>query len=74
MSRFSVDFKDRPFMIMHLHAVKYHNFDCIGVLVGRKEQSSVIIEDAIPLFHQRVLSGTCDIAFDMIQSVFLKPG
>ena len=34
MSKFTVDFKDRPFLIMHLHAVKYHNFDCIGVLVG----------------------------------------
>ena len=74
MSRITLAFKDRPFLIMHLHAIKYHSFDCLGVLVGRKEQSEVIVEEAVPLFHQRVMSGTCEIAFDMISSVFLKPG
>ena len=67
---------DRAYLIMHLHAIKYHNFDCIGVLIGSQDSSSkqVSVEDAVPLFHQRFMTGTCEIAFDMIQSIFLKDG
>jgi len=36
---------------MHLHAIKYHNFDCMGVLIGHKDGATTIIEDAVPLFH-----------------------
>ena len=59
---------------MHLHAVKYHNFDCLGVLIGRKSGSDVIIEDSVALFHQRIMTGPLEIAFDMIQNIFLTPG
>ena len=31
------------------------------------------IDDVAPLFHQRFMTGTCEVAFDMIQSLFLKP-
>ena len=46
---------NRAYLIMHLHAIKYHNFDCLGVLIGKKEEKSrkVMVEDAVPLFHQR---------------------
>lgn len=46
-----ISFKDRAFLIMHLHSIKYHNFDCLGVLIGKKSGSEVIIEDAVALFH-----------------------
>ena len=58
---------------MHLHAAKYHAFDCIGVLIGRVDGKIVTIENTIPLFHQRVQTGTTEIAFDMIQNIALKP-
>lgn len=32
------------------------------------------VEDVVPLFHQRFMTGSCEIAFDMIQSIFLKDG
>ena len=57
---------------MHLHAIKYHNFDCIGVLVGHKDNNTINIVDAIPLFHQRMQTGMLEIAFDMIESVYLS--
>ena len=63
--------KDRAYLIMHLHSMKYHNFDCIGVLIGSKEGTTVEISDAIPLFHQRVQSSMLEVAFDMIESVYL---
>ena len=55
-----------------LHALKYHKSDCLGVLIGRKTENggkiTVIIQDAIPLFHTRVMSGSLEIAFDMIEA------
>ena len=68
----SFQFLDRPYMIMHLHAIKYHTFDLVGVLIGKKDGQTLIVEDAVPLFHQRFQTGTCEIAFDMIESVYLK--
>jgi len=70
MSELSIN--DRAYLIMHLHSIKYHNFDCIGVLIGNKNGGSLEVEDCIPLFHQRFMTGSCEIAFDMIQSVYLK--
>jgi hypothetical protein len=32
----NISVSERAYLIMHLHAIKYHNFDCIGVLVGKK--------------------------------------
>lgn len=71
MSNTKLSMKDRAFLIMHLHAIKYHNFDCLGVLIGSKEGETVTVTDAIPLFHQRVQSSMLEIAFDMIESVYL---
>ena len=56
-----------------LHSLKYHKADCLGVLIGRKgEGRTVVISDAIPLFHSRVMSGTLEIAFDMIESTLAQ--
>ena len=73
MANTQLTMKDRAYLIMHLHAVKYHNFDCMGVLIGQKGGSNeVIVEDSVPLFHQRFQTGTLEVAFDMIESVYLK--
>ena len=47
----SVEFKNHANLVMFLHAVKYHNFDTLGVLVGHKAGNKVVVETAIPLFH-----------------------
>ena len=57
---------------MQLHSIKYHNFDCIGVLIGHKDNNTINITDAVPLFHQRIQTGMIEIAFDMIESVYLS--
>ena len=67
-----MNISERAYLIMHLHSIKYHNFDCIGVLVGKKQGQTVHVEDCVPLFHQRFMTGPCEIAFDMIQSLCLK--
>lgn len=58
-----------------LHALKYHKSDCLGVLLGSKVEAegkrTVVIDDAIPLFHTRVMSGALEIAFEMIESTMV---
>lgn len=58
-----------------LHSIKYHKSDCLGLLLGHKVEGSgqrtVIIEDAIPLFHNRVMAGTLEVAFDMVESTMV---
>jgi hypothetical protein len=53
---------------MLLHVIKYHKFDCIGVLVGKKDGSSVQIVDAVPLFHQRLMTPTLEVAFEILDA------
>eukprot|EP00347_Sterkiella_histriomuscorum_P001206 403372919 len=57
---------------MMLHVVKYHKNDCLGVLLGQKQDNKLIVEDIVPLFHQRYMAGPLEIAFDMIESVVLQ--
>jgi hypothetical protein len=73
MSNLNISLSERAYLVMHLHSVKYHNFDCMGVLIGKKEGEAVVVEDCVPLFHQRLMTGTCEVAFDMIQTLCLKP-
>ena len=78
MTSTTIQVDDRAYLIMHLHAIKYHNFDCVGALIGTQTKNGnnvvVKIQDCVPLFHQRVTSGTCEIAFDMIQNCVLEEG
>jgi hypothetical protein len=66
MSNLNISLSERAYLLMHLHSVKYHNFDCIGVLIGNKEGQTLQVQDCVPLFHQRFMTGTCEVAFDMI--------
>ena len=34
MTSTTIQVDDRAYLIMQLHAIKYHNFDCIGALIG----------------------------------------
>ncbi len=52
--------------------MKYHKSECFGLLLGRKSEQGgkreVTIEDAVPLFHNKVTSGSLEIAFEMVES------
>jgi len=46
-----------------------------GVLVGRVNGDKVIVEDAYPLFHSRVVSPTLESAFELVntnEKLFIK--
>jgi hypothetical protein len=38
------------------------------LLIGKKSDNKTLVVDAIPLFHERIMSGPLEIAFDMIES------
>ena len=66
-----VDVFSSAYLKIQLHAIKYHAFDCIGLLVGKKHGGVTEVRDAIPLFHQRIQTGMLEVAFDMIESCHL---
>jgi|LauGreDrversion4_2_1035121.scaffolds.fasta_scaffold133984_2 hypothetical protein len=53
---------------LFMHTLKYSKSECIGVLLGRKQDKQVIIDDVIPLFHSKVMSGMLEVAFEMIEN------
>ena len=60
---------------MYMHSLKYHKSDVIGLLIGSKSDQTFKLVDAVPLFHQRVMQGPLEIAFDMIESCYpFQPG
>ena len=36
MSNQKIEINDLVYLKIQLHAIKYHNFDCLGVLIGNK--------------------------------------
>ena len=74
MSNLKLSVDPRSQLLMHLHAVKYHSFDCIGLFIGKSSGSSVTVTDCVPLFHQSVTTGAIEIAFDMVQSIHVPEG
>ena len=50
------------------HLLKHQKSDCIGLLVGFKEANQVTVSDVIPLFHERVMACSTEIAFEMIET------
>ncbi len=64
----TVKLESQAYLKICLHALKHHKSDVIGALIGKKEDRTILVSDVIPLFHDRVLSGPLEIAFDMIES------
>ena len=52
------------------HILKYHRSDCIGVLLGHKQDGTLKVTDAVPLFHERVMASTTEAAMEMIDCMF----
>ena len=55
------------------HILKYHKSDCIGILLGQKAEGGRIqVTDAVPLFHDRVMTSAIETAMEMIECVYTK--
>ena len=55
------------------HILKYQKHDCIGALIGQRLPGGKInVTDAVPLFHDRVMTSAVESAFELIECVALK--
>ena len=53
------------------HILKYHRFDCIGILLGQGlGTGSIEVNDVVPLFHERVMVSSMETALEMIEAHF----
>jgi len=67
----SVTLNKRPLNKALAHIIKHHKNDCVGVFLGKKaENGEVIIQEAVPLFHDRVFTSTMETAFEMVEAVY----
>jgi len=61
------EFETRAYKKFMLHILKHSKSDCLGVLIGKKIDRTIKVTDAIPLFHNRVMSGLLEVAFEQIE-------
>jgi hypothetical protein len=57
-----------------LHSLKHSKSDCLGLLLGKKSGNVVTVTDAVPLFHNRVMSGLLEVAFEMTECAIKDQG
>mmetsp|Transcript_43483 Transcript_43483/g.31301 ORF Transcript_43483/g.31301 Transcript_43483/m.31301 type:complete len:108 (+) Transcript_43483:23-346(+) len=50
------------------HVLKHHQNSVIGLLLGKRDGSSFMISDAIPLFHERIMACALETAFEMVDA------
>lgn len=51
-----IKIENKAFSKIMLHCLKHIDRDCHGFLMGRKENNTIVVEDAIPAFHERFLA------------------
>ena len=49
--------------------MKHCKNDCVGVLLGHVKADVIVVEDAVPLFHDRVFASALESAFEMVSLV-----
>ncbi len=69
MSKTQVEIKSKALRKAIAHTLKHCKNDCVGVLLGSIKADVIVVEDAIPLFHDRVFASALESAFDMISLV-----
>ena len=70
MSAKEITISDKAAQKVLAHVLKYHQSDCLGVLIGTRSQSQITVTDAVPLFHDRVFTSVLEVAFQMIEQVY----
>jgi hypothetical protein len=58
---------DQAYAKIMLHCLKHTLNDCYGILIGKADQSSVTVTDAIPLFHDRIFAPQLEIALKFVK-------
>ena len=72
MASSSVQFSKRASTKALAHILKYQKHDCIGVLIGTKDQGKLKVTEVVPLFHDRVMGSALESALELIEMVHLS--
>ena len=73
MASQSVTIEKRALRKSVAHMLKFQKHDCIGALIGQRLAGGKIhVTDAVPLFHDRVMTCAVESAFELIECVALK--
>ena len=70
MATTQISFSDPALVKSIAHILKYQKHDCIGLLLGSKDGTDVRVNDVIPLFHDRIMTSSTEIAFEMVQALY----
>jgi len=57
---------DKAYAKIILHCLKYTSNDCYGILIGKSDQNSYKVTDAVPLFHERIFAPQLEIALKFV--------
>ena len=67
----SIDLNSKAYYKIMLHCLKHLTSDCYGLLLGKKEKNNkYIVNDAIPLSHDKIFGPPFKIAISMIKNYF----
>jgi len=66
----SIDLNSKAYYKIMLHCLKHLTSDCYGLLLGKKEKNKYIVNDAIPLSHDKIFGPPFKIAISMIKNYF----
>ena len=63
----TISLQSKAYYKIMLHCLKHTSTDCYGLLLGKFETSKFIVEDAIPLSHDKIFAPQFEIAIKMIK-------
>ena len=69
MATRSVEIQQVASRKMLAHLIKYQKNDCIGLLIGNRDSNVITVTDAIPLFHDHIMTGMLEVAVEMVDTV-----
>ena len=72
MASTQVTFSQRASNKALAHILKYQKHDCIGVLIGTRASGKLVVTDAVPLFHDRIMATALESALEVIELVHLQ--
>ena len=63
----TISLQSKAYYKIMLHCLKHTSTDCYGLLLGKFETSKFLVEDAIPLSHDKIFAPQFEIAIKMIK-------
>lgn len=67
----TINIDKRAYGKIMLHCIKHNTSDCIGVLIGKESDGTTVINDVVPLFHDRVFAPQLEVALKFVYFIKL---